>query len=81
MVFGIKWFVKTFSGLDIDERLPHIYPVICYFETQIAEYVKYSKCIPGFKQLCQDDQAALIKGKDNLGLNDYLLIKFLYMCF
>lgn len=51
-----------FSGIDVDERLSHIVPAVEHFHSKILEYVKFSKIIPGFKQLCLDDQADLIKG-------------------
>ena len=37
--------------------------IIRFFERKIVEIVKFAKCVPGFKDLCMDDQAALIKGK------------------
>ncbi|KAL4218153.1 hypothetical protein ACF0H5_022889 [Mactra antiquata] len=49
------------TGLDLDGRLKHVTEALNFLEKKITAIVTFAKSIPGFKDLCLDDQAKLIK--------------------
>ncbi|WAR16168.1 VDRA-like protein [Mya arenaria] len=49
------------TGIDIDGRHGEIEAALEFFQKRIAFIVAFAKAIPGFKDLCLDDQASLIK--------------------
>ncbi|XP_052763256.1 nuclear receptor ROR-beta-like isoform X2 [Mya arenaria] len=49
------------TGIDIDGRRGEIEAAMEFFQKRIAFIVAFAKAIPGFKDLCLDDQASLIK--------------------
>ena len=51
------------SGIDIDGRVEEIERGLNFYERKVSSMVAFGKSIPGFKQLCLEDQATLVKCK------------------
>jgi len=57
-------FFYQATGIDVDGRREMIETLfIPHVELCIKRYISFVKAIPGFCDLCVDDQIALIKGK------------------
>lgn len=53
-------FYKS-TGIDVDGRIVEIEFFLQFFQRKIAAIVAFAKAIPGFRQLCLDDQSNLVK--------------------
>ncbi|XP_052763252.1 nuclear receptor ROR-beta-like isoform X2 [Mya arenaria] len=49
------------TGLDLDGRRERINAAMDHFQKRITLFVAFAKAIPGFNELCLDDQLSLIK--------------------
>ena len=54
--------VYHLTGIDVDGRKERIQEEIPHVEMAIKRFISFAKTIPGFNQLCVDDQISLIKG-------------------
>ena len=64
------------TGLDVDDRLPFSETYLNSWRRWICKVVRFSKMVPGFKQLCMEDQFNLLKCKGGGGLPQILLSSF-----
>ena len=51
------------TGIDLDGRREFIVQEMPHIEQAIKRFISFAKTIPGFNELCVDDQIALIKCK------------------
>lgn len=49
------------TGVDIDGRLEQVHAALQFFEKFYTTMIGFAKAIPGFRKLCLDDQANLVK--------------------
>ncbi|XP_055900630.1 uncharacterized protein LOC106064881 isoform X2 [Biomphalaria glabrata] len=50
------------TGIDLDGRVNNIKVLMNYLEVFLRAFVRFAKCLPGFKELPLDDQTQLLKG-------------------
>ncbi|KAH3709644.1 hypothetical protein DPMN_069107 [Dreissena polymorpha] len=71
-------FYKS-TGIDVDGRGEELITAILHFQKKIVESVKFAKTIPGFRQLCPDDQASLLKAS-RVDIDIICTYKYMYHC-
>ena len=54
------------TGIDLDGRREFIVQEMPHIEQAIKHFISFAKTIPGFNELCIDDQIALIKCRNHM---------------
>lgn len=62
MIRLMNVFRCIIAGIDLDGRIEEVEKFMKFFQKKIALMVSFGKSIPGFRHLCLDDQASLVKG-------------------
>lgn len=72
----MSWYRNT--GIDIDNRRNKIEKCAKNVEQDLKAFIEYAKAVPGFRDLCIEDQINLLRGANFLLL---MQIFFSFFCY